>query len=93
MLYIFYRFVKWLKEKKLPKELEGYCKTVLNYLSQNSSDFMTEEEQQTDEEDSSDEDPLETDTQEEEDSSDEDPLETDTDEEAEDGGQEETDDM
>ena len=93
LLYIFYRFVKWLKEKKLPKELEGYCKTVLNYLSQNSSDFMAEEEQQTDEEDSSDEDPLETDTQEEEDSGDEDSEETDIDEEVEDGGQEETDDM
>ena len=71
--------MKWLKEKSLPKELEGYCKTVLNYLSQNSPDFMTEEEQQTDEEDSSDEDPEETDTQEEE--------------EEEDGGLEETDDM
>ena len=65
MRYIFYRFVKWIKEKSLPKELEGYCKTVLNYLSQNSSDFMTKEEQ-TDEEDSSDEDLLETDTEEEE---------------------------
>ena len=26
------RFSKWIKEQGLPKELEGWCKNVLNYL-------------------------------------------------------------
>jgi len=28
----FCRFSKWIKEQELPKELEGWCKNVLNYL-------------------------------------------------------------
>ena len=35
----YFRFAKWIKEQKLPKEVKAYCKNVLNYLGQYDDDF------------------------------------------------------
>ena len=41
----FSRFANWIKSLKLlPKEVESYCKKVLDFLSKNSPDFWQLEE-------------------------------------------------
>ena len=57
------RFVKWLREQNLPKELETFCKTILDYLSKNMAEFIKDE----DEEDSSEEEQVETETEDQDD--------------------------
>ena len=38
-IHCFTRFANWIKSLKLPKEIESYCKKVLDFLSKNSPDF------------------------------------------------------
>ena len=45
------RFAKWIQERKLPKELKGYCKNVLNFLGQEVREFKADRYTDSDEED------------------------------------------
>merc|ERR1711973_173753 len=47
----FCRFAKWIQERKLPKELKGYCKNVLNFLGQEVREFKADRYTDSDEED------------------------------------------
>ena len=53
------RFVKWLREQNPPKELETFCKNILDYLSKNMAEFIKDGY----EEDSNEEEQEETETE------------------------------